>query len=37
MSMALLMEPLHFFGQDNQNEEQHNLSGHVMYLVLALA
>ena len=30
------MAPLHSFGQDNQNEVQNDISGHVMHFVLAL-
>ena len=35
MSMAPSMVPLHFLGQDDQNEVQHDIIGHLMPLVLA--
>ena len=31
------MAPLHLLGQDNQNEMQHDIFGHMMPLALALA
>ena len=37
MPMALSMVPFHFLGQDEQNEVQHNIFGHVMPLLLASA
>ena len=37
MLMASSMKPLHFPGQDNQNEVQHDFFGHVMPLVLESA
>ena len=35
--MASSMVPLDLFSQDNQNEVKHDVFGHVMHLVLALA
>ena len=37
MPIVLSMAPLHSLGQDNSNEVQHDLFGHVTLLVLASA
>ena len=37
MPMASSIVPLHFLNQENQNEVQHDFSGHVMHSVLTLA
>ena len=37
ITMASSMTPLHFFGQDIWNDMQHDISCHVMHVVLELA